>query len=378
VADQLIERLRDRLPVNPPYEGLVADGYDAWLPVDEVLDDEGWYTRLVERTDGPVLELGCGTGRPLLRWLAAGHDVEGVDGSTDMLAMLRRHAAERGIDPVVHHGDFAPLALGRTYAAIVCPAGSFTLVDDPDRARAAVASYVEHLRPGGVLALSLFVPPHDDDQALGWRLRRTGTTPAGVTIVVHEAVRNDRDAQVQVAYDRVEAYDAGGRLTETWLRVHHLRWWTNPRPWSCSRPQAWSTWRPAAPTSPGSPPGAARPEPTARRFGSRSQTRGTKHRGTDPRPASRAGGVVEGLAVRARQIQHAEADRGRQSSARSSSQALGPAALRPATTSRSWVWLGLTSTIEVHHCWVRQRPVRQNNVSSRPSALTSPMRPAPA
>jgi hypothetical protein len=100
--------------------------------------------------------------------------------------------------------------------------------------------------------------------------------------------------------------------------------------------------------------------------------------GTDPRPASRAGGVVEGLAVRPDRSSTPKRVAARQSSARSSSQALGPAALRPATTSRSWVWLGLTSTIEVHHCWVRQRPVRQNNASSRPSALTSPMRPVSA
>ena len=33
-----------------------------------------------------------------------------------------------------------------------------------------------------------------------------------------------------------------------------------------------------------------------------------------------------------------------------------------------------TSTIEVHHCWVRHSPVRLNSVSSRPSASTVPTR----
>ena len=229
MGDPLVERLRDRLVVNPPYSGVVAEGYDAWVDVDEAWPDDTAYDHLVARAGGPVLELGCGTGRPLLRWLAAGHDVEGIDSSADMLGILRRHAAERGLGPVLHHGDFAPLALDRTYAAIVCPAGTFTLVDDAGRAAEAVASCVEHLRPGGTLAFSLFEPtPGEDGPPLAWRLRRTGTTAEGRTIVVHQATHDVPDDRLQVAYNRVESYDADGRLEGTWLRRHHLRIWPKP------------------------------------------------------------------------------------------------------------------------------------------------------
>jgi hypothetical protein len=48
----------------------------------------------------------------------------------------------------------------------------------------------------------------------------------------------------------------------------------------------------------------------------------------------------------ARQIQHAEADRG--APVLSALVEPGARAGGAATTSRSWVWLGLTSTIEVH------------------------------
>jgi len=89
VTDHVLDRLRDRLPLNLPYEGLLADAYDAWIPVDSVFPDDVAYELLLADVDGPVLELGCGTGRPLLRWLAAGHDVEGIDASADMLAILR-------------------------------------------------------------------------------------------------------------------------------------------------------------------------------------------------------------------------------------------------------------------------------------------------
>ncbi|MDY7101178.1 MAG: class I SAM-dependent methyltransferase [Actinomycetota bacterium] len=226
MADWLVARLRDRLEVNAPYEGVVAEGYDAWIPVDEPLEEEAVYRRVLDETDGTTLELGCGTGRPLLRWLADGYDVEGIDASVDMLRILYRHATERGLDPTVHHGDMAPLALARGYGAIVCPAGSFMLIDDVDRARRALASYLAHLHPGGTLGLTMSAPGPDDDVGqLSWRIRRTGTTSDGRTIVVNEATRVDRDEHVTIVFNRIETYDTEGNLHATTMRRNHLRWW---------------------------------------------------------------------------------------------------------------------------------------------------------
>jgi SAM-dependent methyltransferase len=221
----IVERLRDQLPVNAPYEGIVAEGYDAWISVDDVFPDDVAHESLIARTGGRVLELGCGTGRPMLRWLAAGHDVEGVDASADMLAILRRHAAARALEPVLHHGDIAPLELGRTYDVIVCPAGTFTLLVGEDRIRAGVTSYFEHLRPGGRLALTLARLEPTGGDSLRWRLRRTGTTADGTTVVVHEALLMEEGEPCQTVYNRIETFDAGGRLLDTWLRHLRLRSW---------------------------------------------------------------------------------------------------------------------------------------------------------
>jgi SAM-dependent methyltransferase len=217
--------MRDRLPVNEPYDGVVARAYDTWIPVDESWPDEVVYREVLREVDGTILELGCGTGRPLLRWLTEGLDVEGLDASADMLSILRRHAAERGLSPVLHHGDFVPLSLDREYGAVVCLAGSFMLVDDEDRAVDALASYLRHLHPGGLLGLSLGVPAVDTTPSFVWRLRRTGTDDAGVSYVVHEAVHDDPDTRLQTVYDRIERFDGDGRLLDTTLRRHRLRWW---------------------------------------------------------------------------------------------------------------------------------------------------------
>lgn len=221
----VLARLQDALPVNGPYEGILAEAYNAWISVDTVLPDDAIYEAILADVEGKVLELGCGTGRPMLRWLAAGYDVEGVDASADMLAILRRNAAARGVDPVVHHGDIAPLQLEGTYAAIVCPAGTFTLIDDEGRIRQALASYLDHLVPGGSLCLSLSRLPPTGENSLRWRIRRTGTLDDGTTVVVHEALLKEPAERYQTGYNRIETFDTGGRLTGTRLRRVRLRSW---------------------------------------------------------------------------------------------------------------------------------------------------------
>jgi hypothetical protein len=61
---------------------------------------------------------------------------------------------------------------------------------------------------------------------MAWRVRRTGTTAAGTTIVVHEALACDVDRQQQTIFNRIETYDTDGRLQDTLLRRLRLRWWT--------------------------------------------------------------------------------------------------------------------------------------------------------
>ncbi|HKA03442.1 MAG TPA: class I SAM-dependent methyltransferase [Acidimicrobiales bacterium] len=219
-------RFVDRLPVNPPYDGVTAVAYDAWMPPDTRFPDDGIHADIVRRADGGSLELGVGTGRFLVPLVEQGYHLEGIDSSADMLDRCRRHAAARHLDVMLHHGDIAPLTVPRRYGALVCPAGSFGLVVDKRRATAALASYLDHLQPGGTLAISMTIPGPGDITGFTWRLRRTATDDDATTYVVHEATGDDREPQVMLVYNRLEVYDASGRLVSTQLRKHRLRWWT--------------------------------------------------------------------------------------------------------------------------------------------------------
>jgi SAM-dependent methyltransferase len=220
----LDERVRDALPVNQPYDGLVAEAYDVWLPPDGRYSDRDVYRDLVREGDGPALELGCGNGRLLVGYLTDGLDVEGVDSSADMLEICRRHADAAGRAVTLHHANWTNLGLGREYATIYNPAGSFALLDDEDDARNALLAWQAHLRPGGRLVIAMGAPDPEATSDWEWRVRRSATRASdGVTFMVHEALSLDPATMVASVLDRHEVWEADGTLRTTFMRRHRLR-----------------------------------------------------------------------------------------------------------------------------------------------------------
>ena len=221
------DRVRDALVVNEPYDDLVAQAYDTWLPHDAAYGDATFFRSAIERGSGPALELGCGNGRLLLQYVAAGLDVEGIDSSADMLAICARHAESMSLAVTLHHADWTSFEFPKRYSTIYNPAGSFSLIDDDDAARQALTRWIRHLAPGGRLLVAMGVPRADFEAQWEWRVRRSATRESdGVTFMVHEAVRCDVDAQACHNLQRHELWDTNGRLVTTFMRRHRLRWWT--------------------------------------------------------------------------------------------------------------------------------------------------------
>lgn len=66
--------------------------YDIVTPA-SVRGDVEWYRRQALDSDGPILELGAGTGRITFPILEAGRAVTALDHSEEMLAVLRSKLA---------------------------------------------------------------------------------------------------------------------------------------------------------------------------------------------------------------------------------------------------------------------------------------------
>ena len=106
--------------------------------------------RMMDAAPGPrVLDIGCGTGRPIARWLAdQGARVTGVDGAEAMLRLFRGHVP--GATAV--QADMRRLRLGRRFDAIIAWNSFFHLC--PNDQRAMFAIFRAHAAPGAALVLS--------------------------------------------------------------------------------------------------------------------------------------------------------------------------------------------------------------------------------
>ena len=106
-----------------------------------------------------VLDLGCGSGEPIARFLmAAGYRVTGVDVAPAMLALSR----ERLPAAAWLEHDMRTLALGRRFAAIIAWDSLFHLSQEDQRRMFAV--FERHSAPGAAL---LFTSGTDEGVAMG-------------------------------------------------------------------------------------------------------------------------------------------------------------------------------------------------------------------
>lgn len=123
-----------------------------------VEEDAPFYLDLAREADGPVLEVGCGTGRVYLELLRAGIDADGIDVSTGMLEVLRENAAAEGLDPSVREADVTSFRTDREYALVIVPFRAFLHLTTVADQLAALERIHDALAPGGRLALNVFTP----------------------------------------------------------------------------------------------------------------------------------------------------------------------------------------------------------------------------
>ena len=133
----------------------LAEFYD--LVYDQLSTDADWCRTLAARTSGPILELGCGSGRVAVPLATDGHRVVGLDRSPAMLERARRRAARAGVELELHEGDVRDFSLDETFPLVLMVLNTFLMLEPGDRL-ACLARAREHLAEGGRFALHVFQP----------------------------------------------------------------------------------------------------------------------------------------------------------------------------------------------------------------------------
>ncbi|WP_269713854.1 class I SAM-dependent DNA methyltransferase [Caulobacter sp. NIBR2454] len=112
------------------------------------LAERAWLDRFRSAmpTGGAILDLGCGSGEPIARYMIeSGHALTGVDSSASLIALCR----DRFPDSDWRIGDMRKLDLGGRFEGIIAWDSFFHL--RPDDQRAMFAVFQAHAAPGAAL-----------------------------------------------------------------------------------------------------------------------------------------------------------------------------------------------------------------------------------
>jgi SAM-dependent methyltransferase len=118
-------------------------------------EDLPFWLDLAQRQGGPILELGCGSGRVLLPLAEAGQRVYGLDNDPGMLGVLQEQLTP-ALRPAVTVwvGDLCAFRLAMAFRLVLLPCNTYSTLSAGQR-QTTLACVRRHLQPGGVFAVSL-------------------------------------------------------------------------------------------------------------------------------------------------------------------------------------------------------------------------------
>lgn len=118
--------------------------------------DGPFYLALAQRIGGPVLELGCGTGRITIPMAQQGMTMTGLDIVPGMLALARQKAQSLPIQWV--EADARSFKLGRQFRFIFESGSMFQHLLDRADQEALLACVRDHLEPEGRFVVGVMYP----------------------------------------------------------------------------------------------------------------------------------------------------------------------------------------------------------------------------
>jgi SAM-dependent methyltransferase len=137
----------------------LAELYDL-VPQYSARRDLEFYVDLCRSAGGPVLELGCGTGRVLIPAATAGTEITGLDASPRMLAKCKQNLSGQPAEVTrrVHltQADMTTFNLDRTFKLVIMPFRPFQHLIAVEDQLACLTCVNAHLEVGGRLVFDMF------------------------------------------------------------------------------------------------------------------------------------------------------------------------------------------------------------------------------
>ena len=208
--------------------------YDQWAEVYDsvyayVTDDIPFYVEEARQSGGPVLELGCGTGRVAIPIAQAGVHTVGLDFSPNMLDVAGRKLQAAGVGKklTLIRGDMRDFSLDQAFKLVTIPFRGFLALLTVEDQMKTLDSIGRHLAPDGRLVFNIFAPdPHtllrEGDVPLH---HRDVTDPeTGTRMVLYDQSRFDNHNQIIDVRQIAEELDEAGAVSRKLYWDFQLRY----------------------------------------------------------------------------------------------------------------------------------------------------------
>jgi SAM-dependent methyltransferase len=122
------------------------------------MEDIELWRELAAAADGPVLDVGAGTGRVTLDLAARGAEVVALDTDAGLLAALAARAEAAGLAVETFVGDARSFVVGdgaARFGLIAVPMQTLQLLGGPEGRAGFLRAARAHLKPGGIVAAAL-------------------------------------------------------------------------------------------------------------------------------------------------------------------------------------------------------------------------------
>lgn len=188
--------------------------------------DASYYRALARRVDGPILELGAGTGRTLLPIARDGHEIVGVEVAAEMLRYLhiKLQREPREVQARVHlvEATMTSFDLGKTFGLVQIPFRAFLHNLNRAAQLECLRSCQRHLAAHGTLAFDVFRPSGElmaGSSKGAWRWTGEVAKPDGGRVFLSEATTYQQQQQQQRVCRRYDFMTPNGKIKESHVQV---------------------------------------------------------------------------------------------------------------------------------------------------------------
>ncbi len=187
------------------------------------MEDLPFYLTLAAQVGGPVLELGCGTGRLLEPLAIEGYSAVGLDLDFDMLAYLRqRLRPNRKLPLPLFQADMSAFCLSQPFPFILLPCNTYSGLL-PSTRQKTLERVQDHLAPGGTFVITLPNPAilGDLESEGEPEIEDEFTLPDGEAVQVSSAWRkNEEQVTIEWQYNLLSSDGTVSRYSME--AVHYL------------------------------------------------------------------------------------------------------------------------------------------------------------